>query len=358
MAPLTRWRRMLDASKEEAVLAVKLFNDPTGERSLEAFVVHMHLAWLYLLQAEWTKARKDYRVPDPAHKGWFKKIDGEHQTPSLDWFVKEKWSEGSPTRANLEFFIRLRNKIEHRHSGSNDALSTVISGQCHALLLNYEEGIVGVGGQGDSLATVLRFPVFVGGFTDHGKDSIVKLTNSLPADLRTFLAEYDKSLDNAVSRDPGYCLRLSVVLEKGNRKGDLSLQFINMDDLDESAQQSIEDAAAKGVLITQSKQVPVSNLGHMKAGVIQKNVQAAIPYAFNMNHFTAAHQVGKFRPPNGDPTPEKTRHDFVVYDAAHGDYTYTPAYQKYLIKKCSTEEGFKATTGRDALPKKDKVAAK
>lgn len=358
MAPLTRWRRMLDASKEEAVLAVKLFNDPTGERSLEAFVVHMHLAWLYLLQAEWTKARKDYRVPDPAHKGWFKKIDGEHQTPSLEWFVKEKWSDGSAVRANLEFFIRLRNKIEHRHSGSNDALSTVISGQCHALLLNYEEGIVSVGGQDDSLATVLRFPVFVGGFTDHGKDSIVKLTNSLPADLRTFLAEYDKSLNNAVSRDPGYCLRLSVVLEKGNRKGDLSLQFINMDDLDESAQHAIEDAAARGVLITQSKQVPVSNLGHMKARTIQKNVQAAIPFTFNMNHFTLAHQLGEFRPANGDPAPEKTRHDFVVYDAAHKDYTYTPAYQKYLIKKCSTADGFKSTTGRDAAPKKEKVAPK
>lgn len=357
MAPLTRWRRMLDASKEEAVLAVKLFNDPTGERSLEAFVVHMHLAWLYLLQAEWTKARKDYRIPDPTHKGWFKKIDGEHQTPSLEWFVKEKWDGGSAIRANLEFFIKLRNKVEHRHSGSNDALSTVISGQCHALLLNFEEGVVAVGGQSDSLATVLRFPVFVGGFTDHGKDSIVKLTNSLPADLRTFLAEYDKSLNNAISRDPGYCLRLSVVLEKGNRKGDLSLQFINMDDLDENARQGIEEAAAKGMLIKESKQVPVSNLGHMKAGVIKEKVQAAIPYVFNMNHFTAAHQIGKFRPPNGDPKPEKTRHDFVLYDAAHKDYTYTPAYQKYQIKKCSTPDGFRAVTGRDAKPKQSKDTA-
>lgn len=351
MAPLTRWRRMLDASKEEAVVAVKLYNDPTGERCLEAFVVHMHLAWLYLLQAQWTKARKDYRVPDPTHKGWFKKIDGEHQTPSLEWFVKERWSEGSAVRANLEFFIRLRNRIEHRHSGSNDALSTVISGQCHAMLLNYEESLVDVGGQGDSLATILRFPVFVGGFTDHGKDAIVKLTNSLPSDLRTFLADYDKSLNNVISRDPGYCLRLSVVLEKGNRKGDLSLQFINMDDLNESAQHAIEDAAARGVLISQSKRVPISNLGHMKAGVIRENVQRAIPYTFNMNHFTAAHQLGKFRPPNGHSSPEKTRHDFVVYDAAHKDYTYTPAYEKYLVKKCSTPEGFKAATGREAKMK-------
>jgi hypothetical protein len=95
----------------------------------------------------------------------------------------------------------------------------------------------------------------------------------------------------------------------------------------------------------------------MKAGVIRENVQAAIPYVFNMNHFTAAHQIGRFRPPNRDPKPEKTRHDFVVYDAAHKDYTYTPAYQKYLIKKCSTPEGFKAVTGRDAILKGSKDTA-
>lgn len=353
MAPLTRWRRMLDASREEAVLAVKLFNDPTGERSLEAFVVHMHLAWLYLLQAEWTKAGMDYRVPNPARKGWFKKIDGEHQTPSLEWFVKEKWNDGSAVRANLEFFVRLRNKIEHRHSGSNDALSTVISGQCHALLLNYEEGIVSVGGQRDSLATVLRFPVFVGGFTDHGKDSIVKLTNSLPADLRTFLADYDKSLNNAVSRDPGYCLRLSVVLEKGNRKGDLSMQYLKMDDMDEEARKVLEDAAAKGVMITHTKQVQIANLGLLKAGTMKDNVAAALPYVFNMSHFTAAYKIGKFRPPNGAPNPHETREDFAIYDEAHNDYTYTPAYQKYLIKKCATVSGFKTTTGREAVLKAD-----
>ena len=123
---------MLAASREEAVLAVKLYNDPTGDRTLEGFVVHMHLAWLYLLQAEWTKAKKDYRIPEKARKGWFKKIEGEYQTPSLEWFVQQTWVDSNPARANIEFFIRLRNKIEHRHSGSKESLAAVISGECHA----------------------------------------------------------------------------------------------------------------------------------------------------------------------------------------------------------------------------------
>jgi hypothetical protein len=351
MAKPSRWQKMFEASKEEAVLAVKLFNDPTGQRNLEGFVVHMHLAWLYLLQADWTKQKRDYRIPDPAHKGWFKKVEGEHQTPSLEWFVRETWGESSPIRGNLEFFIKLRNKIEHRHSGSNESLATVISGQCHALLLNYEESVVSVGGQSESLATTLRFPVFIGGFTDKGKEALVKMTKALPADLRTFLAEYDNSLHQAVSADPRYCLRLTVVLEKGNRKGDLSMQFFNADDLTDDEKRVVEGLASKGYLINHHKKVSVSNLGHMKAKAAVEAVRREIPFSFNMQHFTDAYKLGNFRPPNDSLSPEKTRTDFVVYDDVHKDYTYTPTYVKHLVKSCSTASGFKATTGRVAVTK-------
>jgi len=37
---------MVDASRDEAQLAVRLYNDPAEARSFEGFVVHMHLAWL------------------------------------------------------------------------------------------------------------------------------------------------------------------------------------------------------------------------------------------------------------------------------------------------------------------------
>lgn len=357
MPPLTRWRRILDASKEESVLAVKLFNDPTGDRNLEAFVVHMHLAWLYLLQAEWVKDGKDYRIPHPKHKGRYKRVEGEYQTPSLDWFVGQKWPDDKAERVNLEFFIKLRNKIEHRHSGSNDSLATVISGECHALLINYEEMLVSVGGQADSLATVLRFPVFIGGFTDKGKEAIVKLTNALPADLRTFLADYSSSIDDSIAVDPKYRLMLRVVLEAGNRTGDMSIQFINEKDLDEAARNALEAAAANtGYVITKIKSVHVANHDYMKASTMVKKVQKAIPFTFNMNHFTAAYKIGKFRPTNGDPHPEETRSDFVVYDRAHKDYTYTPAYETYLINKCSNSVGFKKVTGREAVSKPLKSA--
>lgn len=351
MAQRPKWLKMLDASKSEAVLATKLYNEPEGPRSLEGFVVHMNLAWLYLCQAEWTKNKVDYRIPDPSRKGRYIKVDDEHKVRELGWFVKEKWDDNSAIRANIEFFIRLRNKIEHRHNGDNKSLATVISGECHAFLLNYEEALVALGGQQQSLSHVLHFPVFIGGFTDKGKDALVKLTNHLPADLRTFLAEYDQALDESVSRDPRYCLRLSVYLEKGNRKGDLSIQFFNPDDLSPDELAVLEQVAQRGYVINRNKQIPVSNLENMKASRVVAKVAAAIPYTFKMHHFTAAYKIGKFRPPNNSSQPHETRSDFCIYDQPHNDYTYTPAYLKFLIKKCSTANGFLATTGIAAVPK-------
>lgn len=346
MAKPARWQKMLAASREEAVLAVKLFNDPTGERSLEGFVVHMHLAWLYLLQAEWTKAKRDYRIADPSHKGWFKKIDGEYQTPSLEWFVQQTWVDSDPVRANLQFFIRLRNKIEHRHSGSDESLTAVIGGECHALLVNYEESLTTVGGTSASLATVLKFPVFVGGFTDKGKDALLKLTKKLPPDLRKFLVEYNRSVDEAVTSDPRYALRLRVFLESGNRTGDLALKFYKAEDLTEEQRKSLDAVGSQGLVITKNKQIPVANLGNMKAKEVVARVEAEIPYVFNMSHFTQTYKVGKFRPAANANNPADTRSDFVVYDSAHKDYTYTPAYVRYLVKQCMTADGFKKATGR------------
>lgn len=360
MPPMTRWRRMLDASREEAVLAVKLFNDPTGERTLEGFVVHMHLAWLYLLQAEWTKAKRDYRIPDPARKGWFRKIDGEYQTPSLEWFVQQTWVDSDPVRANLQFFIRLRNKIEHRHSGSDESLATVIGGECHALLVNYEESLTTVGGPSVSLATVLKFPVFVGGFTDKGKDSLLKLTKKLPPDLRKFLVEYNRSIDEAVTSDPRYALRLKVFLESGNRSGDLALKFYKAEDLTEEQRKALDAVSSQGLVITKNKQVPVANLGNMKAKEVVSRVEAEVPFVFNMSHFTASYKIGNFRPAADAKNPADTRADFVVYDSAHKDYTYTPAYVRYLVKQCMTAEGFVKATGRTPREKtatQDKASA-
>ncbi|MBS9535094.1 DUF3644 domain-containing protein [Mycobacterium sp. M1] len=347
MARPKRWELLLRASQQEALLAVSLFNDPSRDRALEGFIIHMHIAWLYAFQAKWLRAGKNYHVRLSERPRRYKQINGERMSQPLEWFVKQEYPQSnSAVRANLEFFIALRNKIEHRHTGTDEALRTVVNGECHSMLLNYEEFITDFAGQKHSLAHRLHFPVFIGGFTDQGKSDLLKLTKTLPKDLHTFLAEYDAGLDEGVSRDPRYCMRLTVLLESGNRKGDLSLQFVNYNNLSPEQKKAAEEIAAQGgLVITKTKTQSVANADKLKPGQIAQRVEDAILFRFRpyeMSCFWRKHGV---RPPAGDVDPKNTKSEWCVYDTAHGDYLYTEACAKWLIKKCSTEKGFREATG-------------
>ncbi|QHE73352.1 hypothetical protein GFS60_07011 (plasmid) [Rhodococcus sp. WAY2] len=250
-------------------------------------------------------------------------------------------------RANLEFFIALRNKIEHRHTGTDDALITVVNGECHSMLLNYEDFVTAFAGRKYSLAHRLHFPVFIGGFTDQGKSDLLKLTKTLPKDLRTFLAEYDAGLSDEVSRDPRYCMRLTILLESGNRKGDLSLQFVNYKDLTADERRMAEEIAAKKrYVITKQKTRPVSNDDKLKPGKVAELVSAEIPFQFTPSYeMAAAWRKNNWRPPKGSNDPGNTRSEFCIYDSVHRDYLYTESCVKWLIKKCKTKSGFVEATG-------------
>src|SRR4051812_24964420 len=116
---------MVDASKDEAALAVRLYNDPAEPRSFEGFVVDMHLAWLYLLHAELTKGGIDYRYWTTVGKvKRLVKVDAEPKRWELARCVEEKWpSEKDPVRANLGFFSGFATKVEHRYGRHQGALA-------------------------------------------------------------------------------------------------------------------------------------------------------------------------------------------------------------------------------------------
>ena len=193
--------------------------------------------------------------------------------------------------------------------------------------------------------------MFIGGFTDKGKADLLRMTKALPADLRTFLAEYDNTLDDEVARDPKYCMRLTILLERGNRKGDMPIQFFNMNELSDDERELAEKLASRGMVIKHTKAVNVSNDGNLKPAQVVAKVQAAAPFVFNQHHFTQAYKINKVRPAGRSDSPAETRKEWCIWDAPHGDYTYTPAYVNWLIKRCSTEAGFEKTTGRPARPR-------
>jgi Protein of unknown function (DUF3644) len=132
MAAHTKWWHILPASKNEACFAVDVYNRSSGDRNLEAFVVQMHLAWLYLLHARFLRDGVDYRHQHANRH--FVRVDGEVKTWELARCVQEEFvDENDPVRRNIEFFIKLRNKVEHRYE---KLLADAVAGKVQAHVLN------------------------------------------------------------------------------------------------------------------------------------------------------------------------------------------------------------------------------
>lgn len=127
---------MLEGARQEALLGVDLYNQPRQARRLEGFFVHMHMAWLYLLHAEFKRGGIDYRYR--TSNGRFERVDGEPKTWDLAKCAEERWPADSPVRKNLELTIALRNKIEHRYQ---EAVAVATAGYAQALLLKLRSGV-------------------------------------------------------------------------------------------------------------------------------------------------------------------------------------------------------------------------
>ena len=82
---------MVEASRDEAGLATRLYNDPAEVRSFEGFAVHMHLAWLYLLHAELTRDGIDFRYHRKDNPRLLVKVDGEPKRWELAQCVAHRW---------------------------------------------------------------------------------------------------------------------------------------------------------------------------------------------------------------------------------------------------------------------------
>lgn len=353
MARPPSWVATLHAACAEAVLAVRLYNNGTEARAFEGFVVHMHMAWLYLLHARFLRDGIDYRYHDRENPRRFVKVDGEFKRWELARCAEERWPDpNDAVRKNLEFFIGLRNRIEHRHTRQDKNLALAVNGHAQALLLNFEAQLTSTFGSDYSLATVLRFPIFVGTFTTEGTEALLKLRERLPANLKRFIADFHDGLTEEVAADARFELRLRVVLEQVQRGVDaLAVQFTRWDDMTEEERALVTELGRRGQAIIREQKRPVVGHGLLRPHEAEQQVAAAIPFRFTSHHFLRAWQIKGIRPKSGDPNPERTDERYCLYDELSRSYGYTEVWVKWLIKRCARADGFEAATGRTPTPK-------
>jgi hypothetical protein len=341
------WRIMLDGAIDEALLAVDLYNQPRQPRRLEGFFVHMHLAWLYLLHAEFRHDGIDYHYR--LANGRFEKVDGEPKTWDLQRCVSERWPTAGPVRSNLELTIALRNKIEHRY---HEAIAVATSGYAQALLLNFEDELTTFFGPGVSLGDQLRFPIFVGELTALGETRMRDLRNELPKGARDLLARFEASLDPAITSDQRYEFRITLVPKLGPKQAaDQALTFVRESDLTDAEKETLQALGKAGSVVIREQTRPVANAGLLKPTKVVEQVQAEIPFKFHMGHFIRSWHVTNCRPTWDSAHPERTDERYCVYDEPNGDYLYKSAFVEKLVRETSTAQTFEAFLGSAAETK-------
>lgn len=313
------------------MLAVDLYNRVASERSLEAFVVHMHTAWLYLLHARFERDTVDYRYRKP--NGHFERIDGEVKTWDLARCIREAFpNAGDPVRSNAEFFIKIRNKIEHRYE---ELLASVLAGKTQAHVLNFEETLTSWFSPKESLAESLRFPVFVSSLTPNAVKALKETHRKLPKRITDLIREHDQALPEPVQEDWRYDFRVLLLPQTGAKtEADAVMRFIREDEMTDEQRQARDVVQT----IVRNRAVPVQNKGRHKPGTVAQMVSSQLAVKFSTSHHTAAWRHYEVRPPSGADRPELTDDRYCVWDEPHSDYLYTDAWVKKLVRDLKRRE--------------------
>jgi hypothetical protein len=321
---------------------VNLYNEAGQPRRLEAFFVHMHLAWLYLLHARFHRDEVDYHYRQP--NGRFLRVDGERKTWELAKCIGERWPTENAVRKNLELTVALRNKIEHRYE---EAIAQYTAGYSQALLLNYEEELVQTFGVRYSLAQRLRFPVFLSALTPEGLDQRLEAHRTVPSKMRGFIAAFESGLDASIAGDHRYEFRVHLVPKLSPKtEADLALTFVREEELTEDQKQAFLDLGKTGRVIVRERLRDVRNLGLLKPKKAAQLIESELPFKFSVyGPFPKAWKRLKARPSKKDPHPERTDERYCIYDEAHGDYLYTQAFVAKVVRECSTRSGYRKLIG-------------
>jgi hypothetical protein len=94
------------------------------------------------------------------------------------------------------------------------------------------------------------------------------------------------------------------------------------------------------------RQVPVANLGFLKASQVVAQVRARVGAPFNLAHHVKAWQKYEVRPGGRSEKPEKTKTKYCVYDTVHKDYVYTQEWVELLCKELTDPAKYEAVTGK------------
>jgi hypothetical protein len=340
-------------ARDSALLAVEVYNKPAITFKSGAYITLMVIAWTAFFHAVFFRRKQKpyYRKPN----GRYKRVDGDYKHWELGECLQNYYGDDTmnPVRKNLEFFIPLRNKIEHR---SLPELDPSIFGECQAMLLNFDEMLRHEFGSKHCIHQCLSFALQIYPSSENLAEAVRRNRDAKAA--AEFVEHYRSSIATEVLQSGQYAFKAFLIQVANHQNQDaLSIQFRQYDKLTEEEKQSI----GRFVTMVKYKQLVVANADTIRAGEVAERVQNALGDPkitrgrkkvdkYSVAWHTKCWRYFKVRPPRGNSHPEQTDIKYCIYDKRHNDYGYTEEWVKFLITKFKDEKAYEELFSQTGEP--------
>jgi hypothetical protein len=221
---------LIQKSREAALTAVQIFNNPQVTFKSEVFIVLMNIAWTYMLHAYFRKLNTEYRYFDQLGRSrrFHRTKQGAYKYWELERCLNEQPCPVDRDAANnLRFLIGIRHEIEHQMTTKIDAS---FSAKFQACCLNYNEHIKRFFGTEQAIDRHLSLSLQ---FSTISKDQVDQLQSqaSLPANIKSFVEGFEGKLSEDEFNSPKFAYRVLFVAKTANHRGqaDEVIEFVKAD---------------------------------------------------------------------------------------------------------------------------------
>lgn len=220
---------LVSRSKDAALTAVEVFNNPLVKFKSETFIVLMNIAWTYLLHAHYRRAGVEYRYyqQGEARRRFVKTADGSFKYWDLTHCLRAKECPlDRETAMNLFFLIGLRDEITHHMS---PVLDHYVSARYQACSLNYNTYVKKLFGTKQGIDQHLAFSIQ---FQSISREQLTSpAEDDLPKNIRTYIARFDNGLTSGELNSDRFAFRMLFIPKLVGKPGqaDEVIEFLKAD---------------------------------------------------------------------------------------------------------------------------------
>ena len=219
---------LINSSRESALSAIQIYNNPLIAFKTENFIVLMIIAWTYLLHAYYRENRIEYRYYKMGNKRRvFDRIEGRYKYWELSRCLKvEACPLDNDTKNNLRFLIGLRNQIEHSRATE---LDTYLSGRYQACALNYNNYLKLWFGNKYGLDKYLTYSIQFAEMSYQQAKVFAESETRIPSSIRSYIIQFDKTLSDEEINSDRYSYRILFTKKLTGKRGqaDRVIEFID-----------------------------------------------------------------------------------------------------------------------------------